>query len=122
MQQRFGRNSGFKLISVKTEIRECFGLNYLNFRAFILPLLSGERATLRKTEKLQVVSRTKTTASFCENGSKYSKKYPIINNTLSEAMKIISLNVNCAAKRSKNLQISEFKKARENSNSLGRVF
>ena len=65
-----GRNSGFKIVSAETEIRECFERNYLNFRAFILPLLSGERAAFGKTEKLQVVSRTKTTASFCENGSK----------------------------------------------------
>ena len=37
-------------------------------------------------------------------------------------MKNISLKVKCAAKSSQNLQKSEFKKARENSNSLGRVF
>ena len=34
-------------------------------------------------------------------------------------MRNISLNVNCEAKRSQNLQISEFTKARENSNSFG---
>ena len=66
----FGRNSGFKPVLAKTKIRECFGRNYLNFRAFILSLLSGEREAFGKTEKLQVVTRTKTIASFCENGSK----------------------------------------------------
>ena len=40
MQRNFGRNSGFKPVSAETEIRECFGRNYLNFRGFILPLLS----------------------------------------------------------------------------------
>ena len=70
MQRDFGRNSGFKPVSTETEIRECFEWNYLNFRAFILQLLSGERVAFEKTEKLQVVSLTKTTASFCENGSK----------------------------------------------------
>ena len=48
---------------------------------------------------------------------KIVKKYP---NILLKVMRNISLNVNCAAKRSQNLQTSEFKKARENSNSFGR--
>ena len=53
MQGNFGRNSGFKSVLGETEIRECFGRNYLNFRAFILSLLSGEREAFGKTEKLQ---------------------------------------------------------------------
>ena len=57
MQRKFGRNSGLNR-------------NYLNFRAIVLPLLRGDGAANGKTEKPQVVSRTKTTASFCENGSK----------------------------------------------------
>ena len=116
----FDRNSGFKIVLAKTEIRECVGRNYLNFRAFILPLLSGERASFGKTEKLQVVSRTKTTDSFCEKSSKLSKKYPNVSNILSKAIRNISLNVICALKRSHNLQISEFTKARENSKSFSR--
>ena len=70
MQKKIGWNSGFKPVSAETEIKKCFDQNYLNFRAFILPLLRGERAAFEKTEKLEVVSRTKTTALFCENGSK----------------------------------------------------
>ena len=62
MQRNFGRNSGFKLFSAETEIKECFVRNYLNFRAFNLPLRSSEQAAFGKAEKLQVVSRTKTTA------------------------------------------------------------
>ena len=52
MQRNFKRNSGFKPVLAETEIRECFGRNYLNFRAFIFPLLRGERAAFGKTEKL----------------------------------------------------------------------
>ena len=47
---------------------------------------------------------------------------PNIINILSKAMRNILLNENCAAKMSHNLQISEFKKARENSNSFARKF
>ena len=50
-KKKFGRNSGFKLVSAETEIRECLERNYLNFRAFILPLLTGDRAVFEKTEK-----------------------------------------------------------------------
>ena len=114
MQRNFGRNLGFKPVSVETKIRECFGLNYLNFRAFILPLLSGDRAAFGKTENMQIVSRTKPTASWF----KIVKKYPNASNILSKAMRNILLNEICAAKRSQNLQISEFIKARENSNSF----
>ena len=64
MQRNFGRHWGFKPVSAETEIRELFGQNYLNFRAFILQLLSGERAAFEKTEKLPIVSQTKTNASF----------------------------------------------------------
>ena len=36
MQRNFGRNSSIKPVLAETEIRECSGQNYLNFRAFIL--------------------------------------------------------------------------------------
>ena len=121
MERNFGRNSDFKPVSAETEIKECLGWNYLNFPAFILPLLSGERAAFEKTEKLQVVFRTKTTASFFENGSKYKKNHPNFANILSKEMRNISLNGNCAAKSSQNLQISEFIKAQKNSNNFVRI-
>ena len=70
IERNFGRNSGFKSVSAETKIKECFERNYLNFRAFILPLLSVERAAFRKTEKLQVISRNKATTLFSENSSK----------------------------------------------------
>ena len=38
--------------SAETKVRECFGQHYLNFRALILLLLSGERVAFGKTEKL----------------------------------------------------------------------
>ena len=119
MQRNFGRNSGFRPVSAEIKIRECFGKKYLNFRAFILPLLSVERAVFGKTEKLKPLFRTKTAASFCENGSKYSK---ISECSQYFATRNISLHVNCAAKRSQNLQKSEFIKPLENSNSFVRNF
>ena len=50
---------------------------------------------------------------FVKIWHKEIRKYPNIGNILSKAMRNISLNVNCAVKRSQNLQISEFKKAQE---------
>ena len=44
------------------------------------------------------------------------RKYADVHNILSKAIRSISLNINCADKRSQNLQISEFIKARVNSN------
>ena len=60
MSTKICQNSGFKPVLAETEIKECFGRNYLNFRAFILQLLSGEPVAFGKTENVQVVSRTKT--------------------------------------------------------------
>ena len=98
MQRNFGRNR-----------------NYLNFRAIILSLLSGGRAAFGETEKLQVV------CLILWKWLKIVKTYQNVSNILSKALRNISQNVNCAVKRYQNLQyVSEFIKARENSNSFRR--
>ena len=77
MQRNFGRNSVFKHVSAETEIRECFGRNYLNFCAFILPLLSGDRAAFgEKLRSCKLFREPKQLPHILWKWLKIVEKYP----------------------------------------------